>query len=170
VVADGLGELLDVAKALGIADDDTKTVGYRIDPQYAYEQGKAPRLVGFAGSQQIALTVRGTDRVGKALDALVGDDAGATAAVAFTLLDRKAAEASAREQAIRDARAKAEAMARTSGVQLGKVLSVNDIGLAPMLDGAAFAPMAKVAAVPAPQLPTGELQVVVRVQVQFELA
>ena len=172
MLSERIAKLLERAKALAIADSDTKTVGYRIDPQYAYEQGKAPKLTGFQATQQIALTLHATDGVGKVLDTLVQSDGANTATVAFTLLDAKAAQASAREQAIQDAVAKAQAMARTAGVQLGRVVSVNDIGLAPTVDGSTFSAF-KIqipAAVPQPQLPTGELQVVVRVQVQWELA
>src|SRR5437879_6907787 len=171
LLAERVGRVLERAKALAIEDKDTKTVTYRIDPQYAYEQGKAPRLVGFQGNQQIALTLHGTDGVGKTLDALVQDDGATTASVAFTLLDSKAAQASAREQAIQDARGKAEAMAKTAGVALGKVVSVNDVGLAPTVDTTTYSQLVKSAAPAAlpPQLPMGELQVMVRVQVQFEI-
>src|SRR5207249_2307888 len=109
-LSERVAKILDGARSLAIADNDIKTVAYRIDPQYAYEQGKAPRLSGFQAAQQIALTLHGTDGVGKALDTLVqGGDAATTATVAFALLDAKAAQASAREQAIQDARAKAQA-------------------------------------------------------------
>ena len=164
LLSDRIAKVLDRAKALAIADGDTKTVAYRIDPQYAYEQGKAPRLVGFQANQQLALTLHGTDGVGKALDTLVQNDGATTATVQFTLLDAKAAQASAREQAIQDARGKAIAMARTAGVQLGKVTSVSDLASSPSFD--AFKAM-----IPAPgplgpsaaaQLPTGQLDVVVR--------
>jgi len=172
-LSERIAKVLERAKALAIADGDTKTVGYRIDPQYAYEQGKAPRLTGFQASQQIALTLHGTDAVGKTLDTLVQGDGATTVTVAFALLDAKAAQASAREQAIQDARAKAQAMATTAGVQLGKVISVNDIGLTPTVDGSIKSTYTALA-IPAPaqvsQLPSGELQVVVRVQVQWELA
>ena len=110
--------------------------------------------------------------MGKALDALVDGEGTTTATVTFTLLDPKAVQASARAQAIADARTKAEAMAKTANVGLGKIVSVNDIGLAPTVDTTTFSQLVKSAqpAPVAPQLPTGELQVVVRVQVQFELA
>src|SRR5207244_962756 len=68
LLAQRIDALLQKAKALGIADADTKTAIYRIDPQYAYEQGKAPRLTGFQGTQQLVLTLHGTDGVGRALD------------------------------------------------------------------------------------------------------
>ncbi|HEV8535010.1 MAG TPA: SIMPL domain-containing protein [Candidatus Limnocylindria bacterium] len=170
LVAERMARVIERAKALGIAEKDTRTSQYRIDPQYSHEQGKAPRLAGYQGNQQITLTLHGTEGVGKTVDALIQNDGALTATVAFTLLDSKAAQADARKQAIEDARAKAEAMAKTSGVTLGKVLSVNDVGLSPTVgvDGVKL-----MMAIPAPradtQLPTGQLDVVVRVQVQFEI-
>ena len=171
LLSDRINKVLTHAKALSVTENDTKTVIYRIDPQYAYEPGKAPRLTGFQGNQQIALTLHGTDGVGKALDMLVQNDGATTAAVAFTLLDAKAAQASAREQAIQDARGKAQAMAKAAGVQVGKVISVSDVNASSQIDAFKFA-------IPAPgpqgpsfaaQLPSGQLDVVVRVQVQFEI-
>jgi hypothetical protein len=162
--------LIQRAKVLGVADADLKTAVYRIEPQYAYEQGKAPRLTGYQGTQQLVITLHGTTGVGKAIDTLVQGDGATNATVTFTLLDPKGVQATARAQAIQDARAKAEAMAKTAGVQLGKIVSVNDIGLAPTVDSTTFSSLVK-GPVPAaaPQLPTGELQVSVRVQVQFEI-
>src|SRR5438034_15161 len=87
--------------------------------------------------------------------------------------DEAQAQLSGRIAKILD-RAKAQAMATTARVQLGKVISVNDIGLTPTVDGAikgaAFTALAIPAPAPVSQLPAGELQVVVRVQVQWELA
>jgi uncharacterized protein YggE len=170
LLTERVGKVLERAKALVIEDKDTKTVAYRIDPQYAYEQGKAPRLVGFQGNQQIAFTLHGTDGVGKALDTIVQNDGATTATVAFTLLDSKAAQAAAREQAIQDARAKAQAMARTAGVALGKVVSVNDVGSPAPVDVFKMAiPGPSNFAAAASLVPAGQLDVVVRVQVQFEI-
>jgi len=160
------------AKAQGNSDDDSKATVCRVEPQYAYDQGQPHRPAGHQCTQQLVCTRRGTDGVGKALDALVDGEGTTTATVTFTLLDPKAVQASARAQAIADARTKAEAMAKTANVGLGKIVSVNDIGLAPTVDTTTFSQLVKSAqpAPVAPQLPTGELQVVVRVQVQFELA
>ena len=62
-------------------------------------------------------------------------------------------------------------MAKTAGVALGKVVSVSDVGLAPTVDTTTYSQLVKSAAPAAlpPQLPMGELQVMVRVQVQFEI-
>ena len=162
--------ILERAKALGIAEADTKTITYRIEPQYAYDPGRAPRLVGYQGTQQIALTLHATETVGKTMDTLLQSDGATGATVAFTILDTKGLQATARRQAIEDARAKADAMAKTAGVALGKVVSVSDVALPVTVDSTVFSPLVKGATPAAAQLPPGELQLTVRVQVQFEIA
>lgn len=163
--------ILKRAKDLGIADKDTTNAGYSIRPQYASGPGQAPRITGYQAAQQISLTYRDVDGAGKALDALVQGDAANTIGIRLTLDDPKQAQADARSQAIQDARSKAEAMAKTAGVTLGKVLSVSDLGSAQPPGGfdkiVYSAPMPLAA--PVSQVPTGDLDVVVRVQVQFAI-
>lgn len=170
VLSARIATVLERAKGLGIADADTKTTTYRIDPQYAYDPGRAPRLVGYQGTQQIAFTLHAPDTVGKAMDTLLQADGATTATVTFTVLDTKAVQATARTQAIEDARAKADAMARTAGVTLGRVMSVSDVALPVTVDSTTFSALVKSPTAAPAQLPPGELQLVVRVQVQFEIA
>ena len=172
LVAQRVDRILTQAKALGFADKDVKTVGYNIAPQYAYDQGKAPRITGYQATQMLQLTLRAVDRAGSALDKLVQNDGATNASVAFALDDPKASQAEARKLAVEDARSKADAMAQTAGVHLGRVLAITDSGSpmpVPYLDSASkgMGPVAQPA--PVTQVPTGELQVVVHVQVQFEI-
>lgn len=158
--------VLERARALGIAERDISHGSYSIHPQYSYnERGDPPRLVGYQASQQIEITLRDVDRVGAVLDELVQNDGATTASVAFALTDPKAAQAQARTQAIAEARSKAEAMASAAGVRVGRALSISDQGDAGIylekrmsLDQAAPS-----------EIPVGELDVVVRVQVQFAI-
>jgi uncharacterized protein len=168
-VAQRVDAILKRAKDLGIADKDTKNAGYNIQPQYASGPNQAPKITGYQATQQISLTYHNVDGAGKALDALVqGDVAANTISIRLTLEDPKKAQADARQQAITDARSKAEAMAKTAGVTLGKVIAINDQSAgAPSTPvfGAVGAPARDAAS----QIPTGDLDVVVRVQVQFEI-
>ncbi len=170
-VAQRVDAILKRAKDLGIADKDTKNSGYNIQPQYTSRGAdQAPRITGYQATQQISLTYHNVDGAGKALDALVqGDGAANTISIRLTLDDPKKAQADARQQAITDARSKADAMAKTAGVTLGKVIAINDLSAsAPSTPdfSKGFVP----AAAPAlSQIPTGDLDVVVRVQVQFEI-
>jgi uncharacterized protein YggE len=119
----------------------------------------------------LQLTLRAVDDAGKALDRLVQNDGATNASIAFSLDDPKKAQADARKQAIDDARSKADAMAQTAGVRLGRIVAITDSSSQPIpLPYQRFdvaAPQAQPA--PAAQVPAGELQVVVHVQVQFEI-
>lgn len=168
-LGDRIAHVLELVRTLAIADEDTGTVGFRIEPQYAYEPGRAPRLTGYQAAQHIRLTLHGTDGIGKVLDTLVHNKAATAAAVAFTVRDRKAAEAEALAQAIQDARAKAQEMAATAGVKLGRLVGVSEAAIA----GADFTPQAFLgraqAAGATMDLPAGQLEIVMRVRAQFEI-
>jgi uncharacterized protein YggE len=167
--AQRVARILDRAKALGIADKDTKSGGYSIQPQYAYGPGAAPKITGYQATQQVVLSYRKVDEAGSALDALVQNDGATNASVVFSLEDPKGAQADARRQAIADARAKAQAMADAAGVRLGAVVSVSDQSAAvgPIFSDAGKA-VAQPAAAPT-QIPVSDLDVVIRVTVQFSI-
>jgi uncharacterized protein len=168
-VAERVSRILQKAKDLGIADKDTKSAGYNIQPQYASGPNQAPKITGYQATQQILLTYHNVDNTGKALDALVQGDAGNTISLRFTLDDPKSAQADARSQAIADARSKADAMAKAAGVSLGKVIAISDLSASspttPEFGRAAVPAAAPVVT----QVPTGDLDVTVRVQVQFAI-
>jgi uncharacterized protein len=170
-VAQRVDAILKRAKDLGITDKDTKNTGYNIQPQYASRTDQAPKITGYQATQQISLTYRNVDGAGKALDALVqGDVAANTISIRLTLDDPKKAQADARQQAIEDARSKAEAMAKTAGVTLGKVIAISDLSAGSPSTPDYFKGVASMpAAAPVSQVPAGDLDVVVRVQVQFEI-
>jgi uncharacterized protein len=168
--ADRVARVLGAAKVLGIADKDTKSGGYSIQPQYAFDRGTAPKITSYQATQQIVLSYRKVDEAGKALDALVQNDGATNASLQFALEDPKTAQADARAKAIADARAKAQAMADAAGVKLGVVLSVTDqsssVGPYQAFDVAKSMP----APAAQTQIPVSDLDIVIHVTVQFSLA
>ncbi len=168
-VAEHVARILQKAKDLGIADKDTKNAGYNIQPQYASGPNQAPKITGYQATQQISLTYRNVDGAGKALDALVQGDAANTIGLRFTLDDPKSAQADARKLAIDDARSKADAMAKAAGVSLGKVIAINDLAASVSSADQRFGVAAPLPAKVISDVPTGDLDVVVRVQVQFAI-
>ncbi len=113
--------------------------------------------------------VRDVGGAGKAVDALVQGDAATNLSVRFALDDTKPSAADARRIAVEDAKAKADAIARAAGVRLGTVVSVSEIGTGPMPRYDYVVTMPAAAPKAAIELPTGELDVVVHVQVQFAI-
>ena len=158
------GKLIARAKALGIADKDVSTSGYFVGPNYVPPSGS---IDGYRASEQLRLKWHDVDTVGKALDSLVQEGGGTQISVAFTLADPKSAQAEARALAIGDARSRAQAMAGAAGVKLGKVLRVSDLTItgfrSPNYDlGSSAAPSAT-------QIPVGQLDVQVSVEVDFAI-
>jgi uncharacterized protein YggE len=158
------GKLINRIKALGVPDSDFTTSGYWLGPVYA---PSGQTITGYRASEQLRFKWHNVDSVGKALDAVVQEGAATNATVSFGLADPKAAAAEARSGAIADARSKAQAMASAAGVKLGQVTRVSDLssysrGPAPMSLGAT-------AAKDATQIPVGELEVQVSVEVDFTI-
>jgi uncharacterized protein YggE len=168
--AERVARILDRAKQLGIADADTKNGGYSIQPQYAYGPNQAPKITGYQATQQVVLTYRKVAEAGKALDALVQNDGATNASLQFALEDPKGAQADARKKAVADAKAKAQAMADAAGIRLGAAISVSDQFNG---GGVALDSYKVLSGMPAPaaqtQIPVSDLDIVIRVTVQFAI-
>jgi uncharacterized protein YggE len=168
--AERVARILDRAKQLGIADADTKNGGYSIQPQYAYGPNQGPKITSYQATQQVVLTYRKVDEAGKALDALVQNDGATNANLQFALENAKAAQADARTRAIADARSKAQAMADAAGVRLGAAISVSDQSSGGfVVDSAKFIGNAPAPAAQQTQIPVSDLDIVIRVTVQFAI-
>ncbi len=163
-LADKGAKLIARAKALGIADKDINTSGYSVSPNYTQPSGT---INGYRASEQLQLKWHDVNTIGKALDALVQEGGATQVGVGFGLADPKHAQAEARLLAIADARSRAQAMAGAAGVKLGSVLRVSDLstsGGAP-----AYRDFAPAAGSTATQVPVGELDIQVTVEVDFAI-
>jgi uncharacterized protein YggE len=164
-LASKAARLISRAKSLGVADKDISTSGYSVNPNYAQPEAT---INGYVASESLQITWHNVDTAGKALDALVQQGGATQVGVGFGLADPKAAQAEARTLAIADARSRAEAMASAAGVRLGAVVLVSDLytyGGQPVFRGGASA-----AAPSVTQLPVGQLDIQVTVEVDFAIA
>jgi hypothetical protein len=165
-LADQAAKLIARAKALGFADRDIKTAGYSIGPMYSND-GRT--ITGYQASEQLSLKWHNVDTAGSTLDGLVQDGGATRIGISFGLNDYSAAQAQARTFAIGAARDRAQAMAKAAGVNLGQVLRVVDYttgGRTPVQ----FVPSAADAVGSGTQVPVGELDVTVTVEVDFAIA
>ena len=158
------GKLIDRIKALGVADGDFSTTGYWIGPVYG-SQGQT--VTAFRATEQLQLKWHNVDSVGRALDAIVQEGGATNIYVSFTLNDPKPAQAEARSLAIADAKAKAGAMASAAGVRVGQVLQISDLA---STSRAPYPYLASGAAAAPTQVPVGQIDVQVSVEVDFAIA
>jgi uncharacterized protein len=164
-VATQANRLIAKAKALGIADKDINTGGYSIGPTYSND-GRT--ITGYQASETLELKWHNVDTTGSALDAVVQDGGATRISVSLGVGDLSGPQGQARALAIADARGKAQAMARAAGVNLGQVLRVIDNttgGRQPI----SYAPAAADISA-GTQIPVGQLDVTVDVEVDFAIA
>jgi hypothetical protein len=127
---------LDSLQALEIENDDIRTAGYTINPQYANQPcypgmgcpTATPTVTGYQVSQSVTVKVRNPDQAGPALEALGTAGVQNLSGPNFRVDDDSEVMAEARGKAIEDAHEKARELAKQLGVRLGDVVSFNEGG------------------------------------------
>ncbi|MBN9160328.1 MAG: hypothetical protein BGO98_01290 [Myxococcales bacterium 68-20] len=135
--------LIAAIKKEGVADKDIQTANFSINferhephpvvmsapakPGSAGVTAAAPARAGqYRVSNTVRVTIRDIEKAGRLLDAAVAAGANEVWGVSFEIDKPEALEAEAREKAAQDARARAEALAKTQGRTLGEVVSVSE--------------------------------------------
>jgi uncharacterized protein YggE len=140
-------------------------------PPSAASAATPPPTAGPPGVYRVAntvtITIRDMAKVAQVLDAAVGTGANEVHGVSFDLDAREPHEAKVREEAVADARTRAETLARLHGKKLGPVLAISEV----VTDVARpmFAPMAmsRDAAAGGAQIAPGEVTVSGQLQVVY---
>ncbi len=112
----------------GVADKDIQTSSLSLNPEYHYEQNKAPRLTGYQASNQVSVRFRDIGDTGKILDALVAEGANQISGPSLTIDKPEEALDEARLKAIANGRARADLYARALGMRVVRLLSVSEGG------------------------------------------
>jgi uncharacterized protein YggE len=174
-------------KQNGIADKDIKTESYQLEPRYQntvcnsgpYYGGSTvcppPAIVGYTIRQTVTVKARDFSKLGSLLSGAVSAGANSVSQLNFTVDDRTALENQAREEAISKAKAKAKAIAKAGGFSLGRLLTINENGMYPMykerltMSAQDMAYGMGGAAAPAPSIEPGSQEIVVNVNLEYEI-
>ena len=113
-------------EAAQIEKKNITTSQLSLQPRYNYQNRQSPKIEGYEARNTVSAKTYDLDNVGSMLDALVKAGVNNINGVQFSVKDPKAAQDKAREEAILEAKAKAEAMAKAAGVKLGKLKSINE--------------------------------------------
>lgn len=133
--AQAMTRVRDALKALGIAEKDIVTSYFNIQPETVWVEVKdeigthgQPKIIGYIVTNQVQVTVKKIDDVGKVVDAAAekGGDLIRINSISFTVGDPGTYAASMRELAAKDAKAKAEIYARAMGVKLGALVYLTE--------------------------------------------
>lgn len=107
-----------------------KSNSITVFPEYNYTADKGSVLVGYKASQSFEIIVRNAASAGKLVDALIGEvgDGLTIDGVTPYVFELSTASANARVVAVKQARLKATSYAKLLGVQLGKIINLEESG------------------------------------------
>lgn len=179
--AEKMNSILSYLGEAGIAETDIKTTNYNLYPKYRYEERICTGLGycppgeqiqdGFTASQMVEVKVRETEEAGKLIAGVGQRGATNISGLQFIVDDLEAVKIQAREQAITDARAKAEVLADNLGVRITGLAGYNEDSSDYDYPESRYMTMEAQAMdeMVAPKLPTGEQETKVTVSITYEV-
>ena len=123
-----MGKVLQALKGAGIAEKDLQTSRLSLQPQNAPNRSGPSAIVGYRASNRVTIRVRDVTKVANVIDTLVAAGANDIGGINFMVSQASKLLDEAREQAVADARRKAEIYAKAAGVTLGAPLSISEEG------------------------------------------
>jgi uncharacterized protein YggE len=123
-----MGKVLLALKGAGIDEKDFQTSRLSLQPQYAPNRSGPNAVVGYQASNRVTVKLRDVTRVASVIDTLVAAGANNIGGINFMVSVASKLLDDAREQAIADARRKAEIYAKAAGVALGSPVSISEEG------------------------------------------
>jgi uncharacterized protein YggE len=125
--ADQMTKIVAGLKALGLAEKDIQTTDFNLFPnrQYDKESGQE-KLIGYRATNQVTVTVRDLKKLGQIIDGSIQNGANTVNGVTFSVETPGKWREKTIAKAVAEARSKAEAMAKASGVRIRKINAINE--------------------------------------------
>ena len=123
-----MGKVLLALKGAGIDEKDVQTSRLSLQPQNAPNRTGPSAIIGYRASNRVTVRLREVTSLAGVIDTLVGAGANEIGGINFMVSQASRHLDEAREQAIADARRKAEIYARAAGVTLGEPLNISEVG------------------------------------------
>jgi uncharacterized protein YggE len=165
--------LVSQLKKLGIDEKDIKTTGYNVYPNYDY-RATPQRINGYSVSINYEVTIKNFDKVNDVLSLATSSGANIVGGVSFDLSPdiKKKKLQEARESAVKEAKDKAEGLAKAAGISLGRVINISEQevgGPRPvaLLEKSMGAPADTVPT--QPNIQPGETEIDITVSLSFEI-
>jgi uncharacterized protein len=158
-------------KKIGIAEEDIKTMNFTLSPKINYirKMGEPEMIVGYTLSHIFRIKVKDIKNAGEVIDKVAKAGATNINNVMFTIQDDTKFRAQAREEAVKNAKEKAEQLAKTAGVALDKIISISESASRPIYPMYADNMLTKSIAVEAAPVMQGETQITNTVQISYTI-
>jgi uncharacterized protein YggE len=123
--------LLQTLGGLGVATRDIQTTNISVSPlRRQGRDGQPPEITGYEVTNQVRVKVRDLSSLGRVLDQQVGQGANLVYGIQFGQQEPAPLLDEARRRAMADARRKAELFAAAASLEVGRVVAVQEAGVA----------------------------------------
>lgn len=156
-------------KTIGIGEADIQTTEYRIYPKIVYTQDKGEEQHGFEASQSLAVKIRDLKKASAVLELASRFDVNDVQGVDFLIDDRDAYRAEARDLALAIAAEKADRLSALLGVRLVSVISYNEYEPGSPDFGPLYADRGGFGGAAFPAIEQGSTEVIMRVNITYEI-
>jgi uncharacterized protein len=109
----------------GVPKDAVRTVGYQLQPEFDYANGRQT-FRNYLARNTVEVRLDDIDRVGVVIDAAAAGGATTITGIRFDVRNRAALERDALRQAVADARARADAAAAGAGSTIDRVVRIEE--------------------------------------------
>lgn len=180
--AEKMNAVIAAMKALGIDEKDLKTIGFNIYPRYEYKADYSVQtdiwpkpetrvLVGYEVTQSLEVKIRDLAKVGDVIQKAVDAGANQAEGLQFTIDDPDVLRDQAREEAIEQAKDKAELLAKQLGVKLIKITNFNEDNYypSPYYYDMSVKGMGSGESTVASDIQTGENKITINVSITYEI-
>lgn len=133
--------MIEFLKSQNVDKKDIKTQNYSLEPRYQYYNCPHPEssvtpcpppdIVGYTINQTIQVKIRDFAKIGDILSGVVQKGANNVSQLSFQVDDPEKIKSQARTEAIKHAKEKAEAIAKSAGFKVGQLLSLDESGYFP---------------------------------------
>ncbi len=120
--------VLAAIKESGIGDRDVQTSRLSLQPQYDQSKAGPARLLGFQVTNQLTVKFHDIAKLPGFLDRAIAAGANEMSGIEFIVSEQSKLLDQARDDAVADARRKAELYAKAAGVKVGQVVTISEEG------------------------------------------
>jgi uncharacterized protein YggE len=112
----------------GVPKDAIRTIGYELQPEYDHVNGRQTFRT-YVARNTVEVRLDDIDRVGVVIDAAGSGGATTISGIRFDVRNRAALERDALQQAVADARARADAAAKGAGATIDRIVRIEEEGI-----------------------------------------
>ena len=173
-----MNDALSFLKSDGVDAKDITTTAYSIDPRYQYYDCQAggicppATITGYTVTQTASVKIRDFSKIGEILSGIVQKGANSVTQLTFTIDNPQKLQEQARDEAITQARAQAQDLARAAGVTLGPLVNIQETSpqpITPIYNMAAAAPKALGGSAPTPTVEAGSQNITEDVTLTYQI-